>query len=85
VIVIRADFNDKNPAKDHDSWWKTGVMEFSDGSKVPFELKKKRTDQLIAFPKRKVTWVKFTELLPDTKKWTAFTEVEIWGRDIPKR
>lgn len=77
-IWIRADFKPYTNTE-HDSWWKTGVMEFSDGSKLPFELKKIDTGQEIKFPKRKVSWVKFTKLVPDENKWCAFTEVEIWG------
>ena len=69
----------KNPGTDHDSWWKSGVLEFSDGSTVPFELKKTADPQVIRFPKRKVSSVKFTQLVPAGEEWRGFCEVEFWG------
>ena len=78
VIYIRADF--KPYAKqDHDSWWKTAVMEFSDGSSVPFELEKTADPQEVRFPKRTVSSVKFTNLVPAGEEWCAFSEVEVWS------
>lgn len=73
VVYIRADFP-------HDSWWKSGVLEFSDGSKLAFKLKKTAAAQTIAFPPKKATWVKFTELVAAEKKWCGFTEIQIWGK-----
>ena len=78
VVYIRADFTPYTN-EDHDSYWKSGVLEFSDGSKLPFELKKTDAPQTIVFSKRKVSWVKFTSLVPDEDKWCGFTEVQFWG------
>ena len=78
VIYVRADFKPYQKT-DHDSWWKSGVLEFSDGSKVPFELKKTADPQVIRFPKRKVSSVKFTKLVPAGEEWRGFCEVEFWG------
>jgi len=79
VICVRADFKPYRP-RDHDSWWKSGVMEFSDGSKVPFELKKTADGQVVKFAKRKASWVKFTDLVPAEDRWCGFSELEIWGQ-----
>jgi hypothetical protein len=73
VVTIRADFP-------HDSWWKSGTLEFSDGSALHFTLKKKDSAQTIAFPPRKVSWVRFTDLVAAEPKWCGLTEVGIWGR-----
>jgi len=73
VVTIRADFP-------HDSWWKSGTLEFSDGSSLDFTLKKKDSAQTIAFPPRKVSWVKFTNLVAAELKWCGWTEVGVWGR-----
>jgi len=77
VITVRADFP-------HDSYWKSGVIEFSDGSRHAFSLKKKAAAQTIAFPPRRASWVKVNDLVRAEDKWCAFTEVEIWGRDVPQ-
>jgi len=71
--IIRADFP-------HDSWYESGTLEFSDGSKFPFKLKPSAAPQTIAFPKKKVAWAKFTNLIRAEKKWSGFTEIQIWGK-----
>ena len=79
VIWVRAKF--KPFAKiDHDSYFKTGVMEFSDGSKHPFKLERTADAQEIKFPKHKTEWIKFTKLVPNKNLWCGFTEVQIWGQ-----
>jgi len=80
VIYVRADFKPYTK-KNHDSWWKKGVLEFSDGSTHPFTLKKTKEGQTISFPKRRTSFIKITGLVPAEDKWCAFTEVEVWGKD----
>ncbi len=77
VLTIRADFP-------HDSWWKSAVVEFSDGSTEKIDIEKDSEKQTFKFKKRTVTWVRFTELVQPTEelKWCALTEVEVWGRDV---
>ena len=79
VFFIRADFKPYRK-RDHDGYWKSGVMEFSDGSKVPFKLKKTADPQVIKFDKRKISWVRITDLVVGEGKWCGFSEVEIWGK-----
>ena len=79
VVYIRADFTPYTSA-DHDSWWRSGTLEFSDGTSVAFKLERSAEAQTIEFPKRKVEWVKFTKLVPEEDKWCGFTEVEVWGK-----
>jgi hypothetical protein len=81
VIYIRADFTPYTKS-DHDSWWKSGILEFSDGSKLPFKLKRTADAQVIPFPKRQVSWVKFTKLIRAEDIWCAFSEVEFWGKVV---
>jgi hypothetical protein len=81
VIYIRADFTPYTKS-DHDSWWKSGVLEFSDGSKLPFELKRTADAQVIPFPKRRVTSVTFTKLTRAEDIWCAFSEVEFHGKTV---
>jgi hypothetical protein len=77
VVWLRADFP-------HDTVWKTGTLKFSDGTHLDFSFEKTAEPQTISFPKRTVTSLTFTNLQQDFPLgWAGFTEVEIWGKDIP--
>jgi len=82
-IYIRADFRPYT-SKDHDSWWKRGVIELSSGRRVPFKLEKTADAQVIEikikkWPPEPVRWLKFTNLVPAENKWCGFSEVEVMG------
>lgn len=76
-LMVRADFP-------HDSYWKSADVEFSDGSHVPLQIQQSADFQEFTFPKRKVSWLRITNVVPaDPTKWCSFIEVEAWGRDLP--
>jgi hypothetical protein len=76
-LMVRADFP-------HDSYWKSAVVEFSDGSLVPIQITNSADFQEFSFPKRQVSWFRFHDLVPeDPARWCAFIEVEAWGHDLP--
>jgi hypothetical protein len=76
-VMIRADFP-------HDSYWKSADVEFSDGSRLPIQIGSSAGFQEFPFPKRKVSWLRITNLVPaDPARWCALIEVEAWGRDLP--
>jgi hypothetical protein len=76
-LVVRTDFP-------HDSYWKSAVMEFSDGSLIPFQITNSAEFQEFSFPKRQVSWFRIHDLVPeDPARWCAFIEVEAWGHDLP--
>ena len=76
-LMIRADFP-------HDSYWKSADVEFSDGSHVPLQIKSSAEFQDFKFRKRRVSWLRITNLVPvDPAKWCSFIEVEAWGHDGP--
>jgi len=76
VLYLRADFP-------HDGYWKAGVIEFSDGSTVPVELKKTGEGQAFTFPPRRTTSIKLRDLKwAEENTWCALTEFEVWGRRI---
>ena len=74
VIYARADFP-------HDSWWRYGTLEFSDGSTEKIELVRTAEPQTFTFSPRRATWVKLTNLYPAETplKWCGVTEIEFWG------
>jgi len=76
-IYVRSDFP-------HDNYWHKGLIKFSDGSSIPISLEKSSDVQVINFPKKVVDSLEITELKQQDQplRWCAFTEVEVWGRDI---
>lgn len=75
-LMVRADFP-------HDSYWKSADIEFSDGSRLPIQITSSPEFQDFTFPRRKVSWLRITNLVPaDPAKWCSFIEVQTWGRDL---
>lgn len=76
-VMVRADFP-------HDSYWKSADLEFSDGTHVSFPIAASADFQEFPFPKRRVSWLRLTNLVPaDPARWCSFIEVEAWGHDLP--
>lgn len=76
-LMVRADFP-------HDSYWKSADVEFSDGTRLPIQITSSADFQNFPFPKRRVSWLRLTNLVPsDPTRWCSFIEVEAWGRDLP--
>jgi len=76
-LWVRADFP-------HDSYWRSAVAEFSDGSTVPLTIAETADRQSFPIPERVTEWVRFSRLTPaDSQKWCAFSEVEVWGQRLP--
>jgi hypothetical protein len=74
VIYIRADFP-------HDSYWKRGVIEFSDDSKENISFQKTAAPQEFKFSPRRIEWLRITDLIQDEPLgWCGFTEVQVFGR-----
>jgi hypothetical protein len=74
-LMVRADFP-------HDSYWKSAVVEFSDGTQLPIQLAPTAAFQVFSFPMRRVTWLRITHLVAaDPDKWCSFVEVQVWGRE----
>lgn len=72
-VWLRADFP-------HDGVWERAVIEFSDGSRLPIELRKTADRQAFAFEPRQVSWFRLTEFQPsEPRAWRAISEVEAWG------
>ncbi len=75
VLYLRADFP-------HDAWWTSGVLSFSDGSRITVPLKKTGAAQVLDFSPRQVEWVALDSLIKadDPSPFPALTQLEIWGR-----
>lgn len=77
VLYTRADFP-------HDSWWKQITFTFSDGSTLVQKLEKQTKPHILQIEKRKVKWVKLSELIKadDLSPFPALSQIEVYGRDI---
>ena len=76
-LMVRADFP-------HDSYWKSAVVEFSDGTELPIQITSSAEFEEFRFAPRKVSWFRITKLVSeDPARWCAFVEVEAWGHDFP--
>ncbi|WP_462317191.1 discoidin domain-containing protein [Marinilabilia sp.] len=76
VIVNRAQYHDL-----HDSYWHTALVEFSDGTSETIKIDETHKPQKIKIKKHATSWVKFSGLIPNENKWSAWVEVEVWGTD----
>ena len=74
-IMLRTDFP-------HDSYWKSGIVEFSDGSSVPLEMTSTPDFQDFHFQAKRVSWLRLTHLVPAEERWSALMEFEAWGNDL---
>ena len=74
-IMLRTDFP-------HDSYWKTAVVEFSDGTSLPLEMTSTSDFQDFPFPAKKVSWLRLTRLVSAEDRWSALIELEAWGKDL---
>lgn len=78
LLYLRADYNN-----DHDTNWKTGVFEFSDGSRMPISMIKTAEPQSFKFDTKRISWIKLTEIRrPVSSAFAALTEIEVYGKDI---
>lgn len=75
VLYLRADY-----VNDHDTNWKTGVFEFSDGSRMPITMIKTAEPQSFSFDTKTISWVKLTEIRrPVSSAFAALTQIEVYG------
>ncbi|MDR1663929.1 MAG: carbohydrate-binding protein [Clostridiales bacterium] len=74
VLTTRADFP-------HDSYWVSGTLEFSDGSRLAFPLTKTEQPQTVTFSPRAAEWVILKKLIKadDESPFPALSQIEIWG------
>ncbi len=73
-IMLRADFP-------HDSYWKSGVVEFSDGSTVTLAMTSTAAFQDFHFPRKRITWLRLNKLVSAEPRWSSLIELEAWGKD----
>ena len=79
VLKLRADFEDN-----HDTYWKTGTLEFSDGSTVNITIDKTSDAQVFTFEQTKTTtYIKLKDLVKaDTgNTFVGISELAVYGTE----
>jgi hypothetical protein len=80
VIYIRADFT-PHTATDHDGYWVSGTLNFSDGTSENITFKRTADPQVFTFKPRSTTYLLINNLKEvGPPSWCSFTEVEVWGK-----
>lgn len=75
-LILRGDYP-------HDSYWKSGVISFSDHSLLNICLKKTLEEQFVSFSAKKVSWLKLSHLAHSKEKgFCALTQLEAYGRNF---
>jgi hypothetical protein len=79
VLYTRADFP-------HDNWWKKATFTFSDGESMVVEMEKSSLPHEFRFEKKKISWVKFGQLIKSEEEspFPALTEIEVYGVDLQR-
>ncbi len=85
VLHLRSDYKVDSEGKEHDTYWHTALIAFSDGSEMEVQLKKAELGQEITFPEKKVSWVMLKRLdpfqNPNSQMFAALNQMEVWGRN----
>ena len=77
ALTLRADFP-------HDAYWTSGHVLLSDGSDIPFDLRKTGERQWISLQDRTVRWLRLERLVKsnDPSAFPALRQWEVFGRDL---
>lgn len=77
ALTLRADFP-------HDSWWKSAVIDFSDGSSMQIHPSRTEKVQTFALDESKIIrWLTLGQLEKgDDSPFPALTQIEVFGKDL---
>ena len=86
VLYLRSDYALDDVGREHDTYWHTALIEFSDGFSQEINPKKSADGQEFDFGKHKTEWLKLSRLDPlqhdGSLNFAALTEIELWGIDV---
>ena len=84
VLWLRADYAIEG-GKEHDTFWHTALVEFSDGFKEEIKPVKSNQGQEFNLGKHTTEWLKLSRLDPlqheGSLNFAALTQIELWGSD----
>ena len=86
ALYLRSDYACNDKGQEHDTYWHTAMIEFSDGEMMEIKPVKTGDAQYFPFPQRKTEWVKLQRLDPywtdKSMNFAALNQIEVWGKDI---
>ena len=82
-LALRSDYSPLPNGVEHDTYWVSATLEFSDGTKEVIHPIKTGEYQEFSFPERVVEWIRLKELVPE--RWDNFAslnQIKVMGKDI---
>lgn len=82
-LALRSDYELMPNGIEHDTYWTSATLEFSDGTEEKIHPKKTGEYQEFSFSEKIVEWVRLKELVPE--RWDNFAslnQIKIMGKDI---
>lgn len=82
-LALRSDYELMSNGVEHDTYWISATLEFSDGTEEKIHPQKTGEYQEFSFDERIVEWVRLKELVPE--RWDNFAslnQIKIMGKDI---
>jgi hypothetical protein len=81
IIYIRSDFTPYTN-KDHDGYWSSGKIFFSDSTYISINFKKTADAQIFEFTPKQTKYIKISDLFEEgILNWCGLTEVEVYGKN----
>lgn len=85
VLYLRSDYALDELGREHDTYWHTALIEFSDGFKTEINPKKLACGQEFDLGEHTTEWLKLSRLDPlqhkGSQNFAALTQIELWGKD----
>ena len=86
VLFLRSDYNLDDQGREHDTYWHTALVEFSDGFKTEIHPQKKAEGQIFDLGEHTTSWLKLSRLDPlqheKSLNFAALNQIELWGKDV---
>lgn len=81
-LALRSDYALMENGVEHDTYWPSATLEFSDGSTLVIHPVKTGDYQDFSFEEKTVTWVRLKELIPErTDNFASLNQIRVWGYD----
>ena len=81
-LALRSDYAPMPNGVEHDTYWPSATLEFSDGSSMVIHPIKSGDYQEFCFDAKTVTWVRLKELIPErTDNFASLNQLKVMGYD----
>lgn len=81
-LALRSDYSKMEDGVEHDTCWKSGVLEFSDGTMMNITTKPTSEYQSFKFDKKTVSWVRIKALVrQEPRAFSALNAIRVFGYD----